>query len=163
MTSTIALYNFRVIIIMVGTKEAARLLRLCEQRVRCLLSEGRIVGAKKEGAFWEIPLFNGIPKIEKGLRGPKGTWRKRTSEASTKICVNSHKIKSNKKNKENEPVLRVQQGSKVNYCHEFEIIGNCRVIYRPNNPLGCGAQVWVEVDPDAKVMPFVFADMKAVA
>lgn len=144
----------------VGTVEAARLLKLCSQRVRSLLGEGRIIGAKKEGRFWQIPLFNGMPKItEDGTRGPKGTWRKRATEVATKVCVNSHKIKSNKKDKKNEPVLRVQQGSQVTYCHEFEIIGNCRVIYRPNNPLGCGAQVWVEADPDAKVLPFIFADM----
>ena len=145
---------------MIATAEAACLLKLCEQRVRTLLGEGRIVGAKKEGRFWQIPLFKGMPKIEEGSRGPKGTWRKRTSEVSTKICVNSHKIKSNKKNKENKPVLRVQQGSQIDYCHEFEIIGKCRVIYRPNNPLDCGAQVWVEADPDAKVMPFIFAKME---
>ncbi|MEL6462291.1 MAG: DNA-binding protein [Cyanobacteria bacterium J06621_15] len=144
---------------LVGTSEAACLLQICVQGVRRLLLEGRIVGAKKEGRCWEIPLFNGMPKIEEGSRGPKGTWRKRATETSTKICVNSHKIKSNKKNDKNEPVLRVQQGSKIDYCHEFEIFGRCRVIYRPNNPLGCGAQVWVEVEHDATVMPFIFADM----
>lgn len=149
----------RVLIMEVGTVEAARLLKLCVQRVRCLLKEGRIVGAKKEGRFWQIPLFNGMPKIEEGNRGPKGTWRKRATETSTKICVNSHKIKSNKKDKKNEPVLRVQKGSQVDYCHEFEIFGRCRVIYRPNNPLGCGAQVWIEIEHEAKVMPFIFADM----
>ncbi|MEM6753190.1 MAG: hypothetical protein AAF630_09500 [Cyanobacteria bacterium P01_C01_bin.38] len=61
---------------------------------------------------------------------------------ATKICVNSHKIKSNRKNNKNEPVLKVKQGSQIDYCHEFEIFGKCRVIYRPNNPLDCGAQVW---------------------
>ena len=145
---------------MVGTKEAARLLKICNQRVRCLLQEGRVIGAKKEGRFWQIPLFSGMPKIEEGNRGPKGTWRKRVSKAFTNICVNSHKIKSNKKKKENEPVLRVQQGSQIDYCHEFEITGTCRIIYRPNNPLGCGAQVWVEIEPDAKMMPYIYADMK---
>lgn len=144
---------------MVGTTEVACLLKVCVQRVRCLLKEGRIIGAKKEGRFWKIPLFKGMPKVEEGSRGPKSTWRKRCSEISTKICVNSHVIKSNKKEKENEPVLRVQQGSRIDYCHEFEFFGRCRVIYRPNNPLGCGAQVWVEVEHDAKVMPFIFADM----
>jgi len=144
----------------VGTKEAARLLGFCEQRVRSLLKEGRIIGAKKEGRFWQIPLFKGMPKIsEDTTRGPKGTWRKRISEVDTKVCVNSHKIKSNKKDKKNEPVLRVQRGSRIDYCHEFEIIGTCRVIYRPNNPLGCGAKVWVEIGPEAKVIPFIFADM----
>ena len=62
-------------VIIVGTTEAARLLSICTQRVRCLLKEGRIVGAEKVGRFWQIPLFNGIPIVNKGSRGPKGTWR----------------------------------------------------------------------------------------
>ena len=147
----------------VGTTEAARLLKVCVQRVRCLLNEGRIVGAKKEGRFWQIPLFNGMPKIQEGSRGPKSTWRKRVSKAFTNICVNQHVIRSNKKNKENKPVVRVQTGSRIDYCHELEIIGICRVIYRPNKPLGCGAQVWIEVEPDAIVMPYIYADMATAA
>lgn len=145
---------------MVGTTEAARLLKVCVQRVRSLLKEGRIVGAKKEDRFWEIPLFNGVPKIEEGRRGPKGTWTKRLSNASTKVCVNGHVIRSNKKNQKNEPVLRVQKGSRIDYCHEYEITGKCRVIYRPNNPLNCGAQVWVEIEPSAIVMPYIFANLE---
>ena len=101
--------------ITVGTTQAARLLSICTQRVRRLLKEGRIIGAEKVGRFWQIPLFNGIPKITKGSRGPKSTWRKRASIALTNITVNQHVIRSNKKNKENEPVVRVQQGSRTSY------------------------------------------------
>ena len=146
----------------VGTLEAARLLRLCVQRVRRLLKEGRIVGAKKEGRFWQIPLFNKIPKITKGTRGPSGTWRKRASTALTHITVNQHVIRSNKKNKENEPVVRVQQGSRTGYCHEVEITGKCRIIYSPHSPLGCGARVWIEIEPDVVIKPFIYADMSQV-
>ena len=148
--------------ITIGTTQAARLLSICTQRVRRLLKEGRIVGAEKVGRFWRIPLFKGIPKITTGNRGPKGTWRKRTSTASTHITVNQHVIKSNKKKKQNEPVVRVQEGSRVHYCHEIEITGKCRVIYSPNNPLNCGARVWIEVEPDVTVKPFIFADMTQV-
>ncbi|MEO0688070.1 MAG: hypothetical protein AAFY76_24180, partial [Cyanobacteria bacterium J06649_11] len=73
--------------------------------------------------------------------------------------VNQHVIRSNKKNEENEPVVRVQQGSRTGYCHEVEITGKCRIIYSPNNPLGCGARVWIEVEPDVAVKPFIYADM----
>ncbi|MEL6163566.1 MAG: DNA-binding protein [Cyanobacteria bacterium J06628_3] len=148
--------------IIVGTREASRLLSICTQRVRCLLKEGRIVGAEKVGRFWQIPLFNGIPKINKGSRGPKSTWRKRASKTLTHITVNQHVIRSNKKNKENEPVVRVQQGSRTGYCHEVEITGKCRIIYSPNNPLGCGARVWIEVEPDITIKPFIYADMSQV-
>ncbi|MEO1431693.1 MAG: hypothetical protein AAFV71_22060 [Cyanobacteria bacterium J06633_8] len=72
---------------MVGTTQAARLLKICTQRVRQLLYEARIVGAKKVGRFWQIPTFNGMPKIKIGKRGPKGTWRKRLSSAPTLIYV----------------------------------------------------------------------------
>ncbi|MEL6164119.1 MAG: helix-turn-helix domain-containing protein [Cyanobacteria bacterium J06628_3] len=149
--------------ITVGTTEAARLLSICTQRVRRLLKEGRIVGAEKVGRFWQIPLFNGIPKVNKGSRGPSGTWRKRASKTLTHITVNQHVIRSNKKNEENEPVVRVQQGSRTGYCHEVEITGKCRIIYSPNNPLGCGARVWIEVEPDVVVKPFIYADMTQVA
>ena len=72
-------------------------------------------------------------------------------------------IRSNKKKKENEPVVRVQQGSRTGYCHEVEITGKCRIIYSPNNPLGCGARVWIEVEPDVAIRPFIYADMSEVA
>lgn len=61
---------------MVGTVEAAYLLGISCQRVRQLLKAGRIVGALKVGRFWQIPLFDGMPKVEKMERGTKGTWRK---------------------------------------------------------------------------------------
>ena len=149
-------------IIMVGTTQAARLLSICTQRVRHLLKEGRIVGAQKVGKFWQIPLFNGIPKVTEGTRGPKGTWRKRTSKSPTRITVNQHLIKSNKKNKKNEPVVRIQQGDRVNYCHDIEITGKCRIVYSPNKPLSCGARVWIEVESAVIVKPFIYSDMTEV-
>ncbi|MEM9927550.1 MAG: DNA-binding protein [Cyanobacteria bacterium P01_D01_bin.50] len=147
---------------MIGTRLAARLLKVCTQRVRQLLKEGRIVGGKKVGRFWQIPLFNGIPKITEGNRGPKGTWRKRVSKALTRITVNQHVIKSNKKNQKNEPVVRIQQGNRVDYCHEIEITGKCRVVYSPNKPLSCGAKVWIEVESDVIIKPFIYSEITEV-
>ena len=148
--------------IMVGTTQAAILLSICTQRVRHLLKEGRIVGAKKVGRFWEIPLFKGIPQITEGNRGPKGTWRKRVSKALTRITVNQHLIKSNKKNNANEPVVRIQSGNRVKYCHDIEILGNSRVVYSPDNPLSCGSKVWLEVESDAIIKPFIYSQMVEV-
>ena len=34
-----------------------------------------------------------------------------------------------------------------------EIKGSCRVVYQPDNPLSCGAVVWIEVLPDTVVIP----------
>ena len=145
--------------ITIGTTEAARLLSICAQRVRCLLKQGRILAAEKVGRFWQIPLFNGIPKVIEGSRGPKGNWRKRALESVTRITVNQHKIRSNKKNNRNEPVVKIQQGNRVNYCHDIEITGKCRLVYSPNKPLDCGARVWIEIEPDVVLKPFIFCDM----
>lgn len=135
----------------VGTREAAKLLRICTQRVRQLLYEGRIKGAKKVGRFWEIPLFGKKPKVTKGSRGPKGNWTKRT-RAATIIHVNQQRIRTNRNNDLNQPTIRVQRGSKSVHYHEVEIAGRCKVIYR-KKPLGCGASVWLEVEPYIKVSP----------
>ncbi len=59
---------------LIGTSQAASLLDVCPQRVRQLLKEGRVVGAEKIDDFWRIPLFNGMPKVIEGTRGPKSTW-----------------------------------------------------------------------------------------
>ncbi|MGF1672877.1 MAG: helix-turn-helix domain-containing protein [Rivularia sp. (in: cyanobacteria)] len=139
---------------MIGTTQAAKLLKICTQRVRRLLKEGRIKGARKDGRFWQIPLFNGKPKVTKGRRGPKPNWRKRTSKALTRICVNQHYIRSNRKHGTNNPVVRVESGKSVRYYHDVEIAGNCRVVYRPNNPLSCGAQLWIEVAEGVMVTSF---------
>ncbi|RQH26147.1 DNA-binding protein, partial [Okeania hirsuta] len=60
----------------VGTTEAASLLSISAQRVRVLLQEGRIQGARKiNGRTWVIPLYKGMPRIAGRSRGPKPRWR----------------------------------------------------------------------------------------
>ena len=135
----------------VGTEEAGKLLDICAQRVRRLLKEGRIEGAKKVGGFWKIPLFNGKPKVSEGSRGPKPNWKKRFSKALTRICVNQHHIRSNSKHGTNKPVVRVESGRNTRYYHDLEILGSCRIVYRPDKPLSCGAKVWIEVQPGVMV------------
>lgn len=67
----------------------------------------------------------------------------------TIIHVNQHKIKSNVKNGQNEPVLTVKTYKSNEYGHSVIIYGQdgkeaARVMYSPNNPLSCGARVWIE-------------------
>lgn len=67
----------------------------------------------------------------------------------TIIHVNQHKIKSNRKNDANEPVLTCKTYKSNDYAHEAIIYGQdgkeaARVVYRPNKPLSCGAHVWIE-------------------
>ena len=76
------------------------------------------------------------------------------------IHVNQNKIKSNHKSGNREPVLTVKgYGKKKNgdfykthrsndYCHEAYVSGPCKIIYSPDNPLSCGARVWIETESE---------------
>ena len=69
----------------------------------------------------------------------------------TRIHVNQHKIRSNKKNNLNEPVITVKTSKSNTYGHEVEIMGPSKVIYSPDKPLSCGARVWIETDSDVQI------------
>lgn len=67
----------------------------------------------------------------------------------TIIHVNQHKIKSNSKNNEQEPVLTCKTYKSNEYAHTAIIYGQdgmeaARVVYSPDKPLSCGAKVWIE-------------------
>jgi len=63
-----------------------------------------------------------------------------------KIHINQHKIRSNKKNNTEEPVITVKTSKSNNYAKEVEILGKSKLVYQPNKPLSCGARVWIETD-----------------
>ena len=154
----------------VGTTEAAKILNISTARLRVLLMAGRVEGAYKTGKMWLMPLFNGKPIIKRGKRGPAPRWRNPRTPAKTIIHVNSHRIRQNHKQQQNQPVITVKKRcnphqdthsfsevppltSKIGsptkgnlnlYGHEVEILGGCRVVYRPDCPRDCGAQVWIE-------------------
>ena len=46
----------------------------------------------------------------------------------TYIHVNQHKIRSNKKNGTNEPVITVKRGSRNDYCHAVKILGDSNLL-----------------------------------
>lgn len=69
----------------------------------------------------------------------------------TRIHVNQHIIKSNKKHNKNEPVLTVKTYKTNKYCHEVEILGPSKVIHSPDKPLSCGAHVWIETDSEVTI------------
>jgi hypothetical protein len=75
----------------------------------------------------------------------------------TIIHVNQHVIKSNAKNKETKPVLTCKTYKENKYASEVSILDNngvevAKIIYRPNNPLSCGARVWIETKNDIKII-----------
>ena len=149
----IAILHFALMDKTVGTTEAAFLLNISVSRVKVLLQQDRIKGAKKEGRVWKIPLIRGIPQVQERDRGLKGTWRRQRCQKPTLVHVNKPQIDRNRKEKTKKPVITIRQGSRKTYCHIAEIKGSCRVVYQPDNPLSCGAVVWIEVVPDTVVIP----------
>ena len=70
----------------------------------------------------------------------------------TKIHVNQHVVRSNKKHGKKEPVLTVKTYKSNKYAHEVEIKGESKVIYSPDKPLSCGARVWIETESEVVVL-----------
>ena len=67
----------------------------------------------------------------------------------TRIHVNQHTIRDNKKHGTHKPVITVKDYLRNRYGHEAiirDINGDevARVVYRPSRPLSCGARVWIE-------------------
>ena len=133
----------------VTTTVAAKILQISSSRLRILLAANRVEGAYKSGRIWLIPLFNGKPIITKGARGPSPRWSTPRTPAKTIVHVNVKKIKDNQKYQTNDPVITVKKKGENKYCHEVEILGVCRVVYRRDNPF-CGARVWIESLYDVK-------------
>jgi hypothetical protein len=70
----------------------------------------------------------------------------------TRIHVNQHKIKSNLKTGERDPVITVKTYKSNDYGSEVSIKGPCRVVYSPDKPLSCGARVWIETESEVVVL-----------
>lgn len=69
----------------------------------------------------------------------------------TIIHVNQHIIKANRKSGEQNPPLTVKTYKSNDNAREAAILdegGNvvAKVVYRPENPLSCGAHVWIETE-----------------
>lgn len=67
----------------------------------------------------------------------------------TVIHVNQHIIRSNKTRGENLPPITVKTYKSNEYTDRVEILGDddeviATVCYRPEDPLACGATVWIE-------------------
>ena len=65
-----------------------------------------------------------------------------------RIHINQHKIKANRKDGGDRPVITCKTYKDNTYCHELEIQGKCKVVYRPDKPLSCGAHVWIETESE---------------
>ena len=70
----------------------------------------------------------------------------------TIIHVNQHKIRSNHKNNNDEPVITVKTYKSNNYAKRVEIKGESTVVYSPDKPLSCGARVWIETNSEVDII-----------
>jgi len=68
------------------------------------------------------------------------------------IHVNQHVIKHNLKYGADLPPCRVQSAGKSQYCREVEIKGPSRMVYHPDDPLACGARLWIETEADVDLI-----------
>lgn len=69
----------------------------------------------------------------------------------TKIHINQHCIKANRKDGGDRPVITCKTYKDNRYGHEAIIVDKngdevARIVYRPDKPLSCGAHVWIETE-----------------
>ncbi len=69
----------------------------------------------------------------------------------TIVHVNQHVVRNNSKSGDREPVLTVKTYKSNDYAHTVELHGPSRVVYRPDNPLSCGAKVWIETNDKVEI------------
>jgi hypothetical protein len=69
----------------------------------------------------------------------------------TRIHVNQHNIRANTKGAD-LPVLTVKTYKENTKCNEVLVHGPSRVVYSPDDPLSCGARVWVETEAEVEVI-----------
>ena len=70
------------------------------------------------------------------------------------IHVNQHKIRANKKNGTDEPVITIKEGRTNTYCHEVKVNGPSVIKYGGNDKplLSCGARVVIQTDSEIDII-----------
>lgn len=73
-----------------------------------------------------------------------------------KIHVNQHVIRKNRKDGERNPPLTVKNYKSNTYGSKVEILDDagkvvCEVVYTPDKPLSCGAEVYVRTSSDIRI------------
>jgi hypothetical protein len=67
----------------------------------------------------------------------------------TVIHVNQHNIKANAKGAD-LPVLTVKTYKSNTRCNAVSVHGPSKIVYSPNDPLSCGARVWIETHAEVE-------------
>jgi hypothetical protein len=66
----------------------------------------------------------------------------------TIIHVHQQVIARNRKHGTNEPPLTVKTYKSRRRAHAVEILGPCKILHSPHEPLPCGARVWIETESE---------------
>ena len=67
------------------------------------------------------------------------------------IHVSQVNIKHNTKNRGCRPAIVIRDGSRKFLAHSVDIKGPSKIVYRPYNPLPCGARLWIETDAELDI------------
>lgn len=70
----------------------------------------------------------------------------------TIVHVNRNVLASNNKHGKNDPAIIIRRGKKRVYCYEAELAPGVKIFHKQNEPLDCGAKVWLTVDGEVKVI-----------
>lgn len=70
----------------------------------------------------------------------------------TRVHVNQHVIRANAKSGENNPVFTIKSKGKNTYAHRVRVVGEMELVYSPDNPLSCGAKVWIETELEVETI-----------
>ncbi len=63
------------------------------------------------------------------------------------IHVNRHMIGWNKKNPDNvKPPITIQTSKGSIRASDVKVEGNSKIVYKPCDPLSCGASIWIETE-----------------
>ena len=68
-----------------------------------------------------------------------------------RIHVNQHVIRANHRTGGSEPPITVKTYAANVRCHVARIQGPSELVYRPNQPLSCGARLWIETRAEVTV------------
>ena len=70
----------------------------------------------------------------------------------TIVHINQHKIKANRKNGTDDPVITVKTYKSNKYARKIKINGPSEIVYSPEKPLSCGAHVWLECNCEVEII-----------
>lgn len=70
----------------------------------------------------------------------------------TILHVDQHALRRNRTQGCRLPPLTLKTYKSNRRAKEVEINGPCRLIYRPDSPLACGATVWIETKAGVKIV-----------